>query len=58
MPSVYLVCENDQCLPAPVQLQMAEIAGSKIEKCKAGHMPMISIPEGVAEVIIQAARQM
>ena len=58
MPSVYLVCENDACLPAPMQLQMAEIAGSKIEMCKAGHLPMISVPERVAEVIMQAVREM
>ena len=57
MPSVYLVCENDGCIPPPMQLQMAESAGSKVEKCKAGHMPMISVPERVAEVIMQAARQ-
>ena len=35
--SVYLVCEGDACIPPSVQLQLAEIAGSKVEKCGAGH---------------------
>ena len=51
IPSVYLVCENDQLLPLHLQLQWADMAGSKIEKCSAGHMPFLSIPERVAEVV-------
>ena len=58
VPSVYLVCEKDQCIPAPLQLQMAEIAGSEVETCEAGHMPMISLPERVVDVIAQAANMM
>ncbi|KAI9645958.1 hypothetical protein NHQ30_005395 [Ciborinia camelliae] len=53
--SVYLVCENDQCIPPPLQEQLAETAGSKIEKCAAGHMVMLSMPDKVAEVITSAA---
>ena len=55
VPSVYLVCEKDACIPPQLQLQLAENAGSKIEKCQAGHMPMVSVPERVAEVIKEAA---
>lgn len=54
VPSVYLVCENDQVIPAPMQLQLAELAGSKVEKCGAGHMPFLSMPEKVAEVVKNA----
>ena len=54
--SVYLVCEGDACIPPPVQLQLAETAGSRIEKCPAGHMPMLSMPEKVVEVIVKAAQ--
>lgn len=56
VPSVYLVCEEDKCIPAPMQLQMAESAGSKIEKCAAGHMVMLSMPEKVVEFIVKAAQ--
>ena len=55
VPSVYLVCEGDACIPPPMQLQLAETAGSKIEKCAAGHMAMVSMPEKVVELIVEAA---
>ncbi|KAK9384650.1 hypothetical protein V1515DRAFT_360610 [Lipomyces mesembrius] len=45
VPSVYLVCESDAVLPAPMQLEMAEMvemAGSEIVRCAAGHMVMLS----------------
>ncbi|KAI4104015.1 MAG: hypothetical protein L6R37_003497 [Teloschistes peruensis] len=51
VPSVYLICEGDQAIPAAVQLQMAESAGSKIERCSAGHMVILSMPEKAAAVI-------
>ena len=54
VPSVYLVCENDQVLPPPLQLQMAELAGSKVEQCGAGHIPFLSMPEKVVEVVRDA----
>ena len=52
--SVYLVCENDQVIPPQMQLQMAELAGSKVEKCGAGHVPFLSMPEKVADVVRSA----
>lgn len=55
VPSVYLVCEGDACIPPPMQLQLAETAGSKIEKCAAGHMVILSMPEKVVEVVKNAA---
>ena len=56
VPSVYLVCEGDGCIPLPMQLQMAESAGSVIEKCAAGHMPMLSMPEKVVEIVVKSAQ--
>ena len=56
VPSVYLVCEGDSCIPPPMQLQMAESAGSEIEKCAAGHMAMVSMPEKVVEIIVKSAQ--
>ena len=54
VPSVYLVCENDAALPAELQLKFAEMAGSRIERCAAGHMPMLSVPDRVVEVVRNA----
>ena len=51
IPSTYLVCEDDQLWPSAMQIQTAELAGSKIIQCGAGHMPMLSMPGKVVEVI-------
>jgi len=51
VPSVYLICEKDQLLPEGLQVQFAEVAGSRIERCEAGHMVMLSMPEKVIELI-------
>lgn len=55
VPSVYLVCEQDAILNAEMQLQMAERAASKVEKCSAGHCCMIGQPERVVDVVRRAA---
>ncbi|PYI11019.1 alpha/beta-hydrolase [Aspergillus sclerotiicarbonarius CBS 121057] len=55
VPSVYLVCEGDKALPAGLQEQLAGLAGSQIERCSAGHLPQVSQPERVVEVIKAAA---
>ena len=54
VPSTYLVCEDDQVIPPPMQVQIAESAGCKLEKCGSGHMPMLSMPERVVEVVKNA----
>jgi len=56
-PSVYLMCEKDQAIPLAWQMQLADLTGSRVEKCAAGHMPMLSMPQKVAEVIIGAAKE-
>ncbi|MCJ1353416.1 MAG: hypothetical protein MMC33_003402 [Icmadophila ericetorum] len=55
VPSVYLICEGDAVIPPPMQQQLAGLAGSKVETCASGHMPMLSMPEKVVEVIKGAA---
>jgi Alpha/beta hydrolase family len=52
--SVYLVCEQDKCLPKSVQEQCAKLARSQVERCQAGHMVMLSMPEKVVEVVLKA----
>ena len=55
VPSVYLVCEADAVIPSPMQMQLAESAGCEIERCNAGHMVMLSMPQKVVEVVKKAA---
>ncbi|KAF8852482.1 alpha/beta-hydrolase [Acephala macrosclerotiorum] len=56
--SVYLLCSNDQCVPLAMQRQCAELAGSEIVSCNAGHMVMLSQPETVVKVIHTAAKNL
>lgn len=53
--SVYLVAENDAILKKDLQLQMAEMAGSQVDRCNAGHCVMIGQPEKCLEVVRKAA---
>ncbi|KAL8656812.1 MAG: hypothetical protein Q9226_002550 [Calogaya cf. arnoldii] len=55
VPSVYLICEQDAVLPPEMQQQMADRAGSEIERCNAGHCCMIGQPEKVVELVEKAA---
>jgi len=55
VPSVYLLCEGDKILPEAMQTDVAEMAGSEVVRCGAGHMVMLSMPEKVVEVIERAA---
>ncbi|KAJ6090288.1 hypothetical protein N7486_009103 [Penicillium sp. IBT 16267x] len=54
VPSVYLICEGDNALPVSLQEQLAALAGSEIERCSAGHLPMLSQPDVVAKVVKRA----
>ncbi|CZR53887.1 uncharacterized protein PAC_03769 [Phialocephala subalpina] len=55
IPSVFLICENDQILPEEYQIQAATMMGSKIERCNSGHMVMLSMPGKVVDVVVSAA---
>jgi pimeloyl-ACP methyl ester carboxylesterase len=57
IPSVYLICENDQVLPASLQEQMATVMGARIERCESGHMVMLTMPEKVVGVIRSAVEE-
>ncbi|WP_236787680.1 alpha/beta hydrolase [Amycolatopsis sp. GM8] len=48
--STYLVCEQDQAIPAPAQRMMAERATHRIE-IASSHTPMASRPQVVADLI-------
>ena len=55
VPSVYLIAEGDAILSKEVQLEMAKVAGSEVERCSAGHCCMIGQPERCLEVVRRAA---
>ncbi|KUJ08555.1 alpha/beta-hydrolase [Mollisia scopiformis] len=57
IPSVYLICENDQVLPEAYQAKMSAMVGSKVERCKSGHMVTLSMPDKVVDVIRDAAEE-
>jgi len=62
IPSTYIVCEQDQAIPLPVQdgmigmaQQMAPKSFDVVERCSASHSPFISQPKWLAEKLIKAA---
>ncbi|KAJ5819102.1 alpha/beta-hydrolase [Penicillium riverlandense] len=57
VPATYLLCENDRAIPLVKQQEMVDKAGEgiKIRICKAGHSPMLSMPQLVTDVIHKAA---
>ncbi len=55
IPSWDVIGTEDQILPAALQEQMAQRAGSHVTKIAAGHLGLISHPDAVANVILAAA---
>lgn len=58
IPSTYLICERDEAILPPFQRTMIATAGDSIVRtysCEAGHSPMMSAPEKVADVIDDTA---
>jgi len=57
IPTTYLICELDQCVPPRAQEGMvASTEGAvKAEKIKSGHMPMLSMPEKFVEILMSEA---
>ncbi|RDH30325.1 Alpha/beta hydrolase fold-1 [Aspergillus welwitschiae] len=45
LPSTYLICEGDQAAPVAFQGGFAKLARAEIDRCSAGHSPMLSQPE-------------
>ena len=58
IPSTYLLCEVDRAIPVGAQEAMTRQEGATfqaVERCQAGHAPMVSCPDFVAEVVRRAA---
>ncbi|HMA37782.1 MAG TPA: alpha/beta hydrolase [Chloroflexia bacterium] len=55
LPSWYLVTTQDQMIPPAAQTHLAERMGATIQMLAASHVPMVSQPAAVAELIMVAA---
>ncbi|PWY95830.1 hypothetical protein BO94DRAFT_530561 [Aspergillus sclerotioniger CBS 115572] len=55
IPSTYLVCENDQAAPPQYQEMFAALAKAEVDRCSAGHSPMLSQPAMLVEKIAAVA---
>jgi pimeloyl-ACP methyl ester carboxylesterase len=55
LPSWYVLGTEDLVIPPETQREQAERAGSEITEVRAGHLPMISKPLAVVNVIKEAA---
>jgi hypothetical protein len=58
VPTTYLLCEKDAAIPVEAQKFMSSYPGEgvvKIHTCAAGHSPMLSMPQVVADVVHEAA---
>jgi pimeloyl-ACP methyl ester carboxylesterase len=53
-PSWYLVAEEDRMINPATQLFMAQRMGARIRSEKADHTPLVTAPEPVIEMILQA----
>jgi pimeloyl-ACP methyl ester carboxylesterase len=55
IPTWYLVATNDHAIPPKTQFFMAKRAGAHISEVKSSHVPQISHPNHVVDIILKAA---
>ncbi|WP_424353873.1 alpha/beta hydrolase [Methanobacterium sp. MBAC-LM] len=55
-PSWYLVATNDEAIPPEAQRIMAQRMGANVSSIESSHVPMVSHPEEVAQLIMNAAK--
>jgi pimeloyl-ACP methyl ester carboxylesterase len=56
-PSWFLVAEEDRMIPAENQLFMAERMKARVRMVPADHMPMVTAPSAVVDIVLEAARE-
>lgn len=55
VPAAYVVCRKDRLMRPEYQLQQADSVGGKVYERDWDHCPMISHPDELAEIVIEAA---
>ena len=55
LPSWYLVAQNDEALPPDAERQFAARMGATTVEIPSNHVPMVSHPNEVADLIAKAA---
>ena len=56
LPSWYMVATNDEAIPADVERLFAQRMGATTVEIESSHVPMVSHPEAVADLIVTAAQ--
>jgi pimeloyl-ACP methyl ester carboxylesterase len=54
-PSWYLIAEEDRMIPLPTQWYLAHRMNARVRSEKIDHMPLVTAPDTVVEVILDAA---
>ena len=58
IPSWYLIATADRAIPPTTQQFMAERIGAQTAEVEASHVPQISQPGAVTQIILQAAESL
>jgi pimeloyl-ACP methyl ester carboxylesterase len=56
-PSWFLVAEEDRMIPAETQRFMAERMKARVRTAPADHMPMVTAPSAVVDIVLEAVRE-
>ena len=56
-PSWFLVAEEDRMIPAETQPFMAERMKARVRTAPADHMPMLTAPPAVVDIVLEAVRE-
>lgn len=56
-PSWFLVAEEDRMIPAETQRFMAERMKARVRTVPADHVPMVTAPSAVVDIVMEAVRE-
>jgi pimeloyl-ACP methyl ester carboxylesterase len=56
LPTWYLVATNDEAIPSQAEMQFAKRMGANVVEVASSHVPMVSHPDAVAQLIETAAQ--
>jgi pimeloyl-ACP methyl ester carboxylesterase len=56
-PSWFLICVSDRMIPPETQRFMAERMKARVRIAPADHMPMVTSPDAVTDIVLEAVRE-